>query len=90
MLKDAEIDVINRYDDDKNNDEFIVNPGKLVKAKAKDWKVNLNKIGVKKTVGKGNVKLVEYNNKHYQLFVDDKPFIVRGICYSPNPVNISR
>lgn len=92
MLKDAEIDVINRYDDDKNNDDFIVNPGKLVKAKAKDWKVkkiNLDKVGIKKTVGKGKVKLVEYNNKHYQLFVDDKPFIVRGICYSPNPVGSS-
>ncbi len=92
MLVDAEIDVINRYDDDKTNDDFVVNPGKLVRAKAKDWKVkkiNLDKVGIKKTVGKGKVKLVEYNNKHYQLFVDEKPFVVRGICYSPNPVGTS-
>lgn len=91
-LEGAYVDVINRFDDDKHNDDFVVNPGKLVKAKAKDWKVkpvNLKKVGIKKTVGKGNVKLVEYNNKHYQLFVDDKPFIVRGICYSPNPVGTS-
>ena len=91
-LEGAYVDVINRFDDDKHNDDFVVNPGKLVKAKAKDWKVkpvNLKKVGVKKTIGKGNVKLVEYNNKHYQLFVDDKPFIVRGICYSPNPVGTS-
>ena len=91
-LVDADIHIDGKYDDDKNNDNFIINPGKLVKAKKKDWKLkqaNLKKIGIKKTVGKGNIKLVEYNNKHYQLFVDDKPFIVRGICYSPNPVGLS-
>lgn len=91
-LEGAYIDVINRFDDERSNDDFVVNPGKLVKAKAKDWilkPVNLNKIGIKKTIGKGKVKLVEYNNKHYQLFVDNKPFVVRGICYSPNPVGLS-
>lgn len=91
-LVDAYVDVVNRFDDEKSNDDFITNPGKLVKATAKDWilkPVNLDKIGIKKTIGKGKVKLVEYNNKHYQLFVDNKPFIVRGICYSPNPVGTS-
>ncbi|MDD2523722.1 MAG: glycoside hydrolase family 2 TIM barrel-domain containing protein, partial [Endomicrobiaceae bacterium] len=91
-LVDAEIDVINRFDDEKNNDDFIVNPGKIVPATAEDWilkKADLDAIGIKKTTGKGKVKLVEYNNKHYQLFVDEKPYIVRAICYSPNPVGTS-
>lgn len=91
-LIDAEIDVINKYDDEKSNDIFIVNPGRLVPATAQDWipaKADLEKTGVKKVTGKGKVKLVEYNNKHYQLFVEDKPYIVRGICYSPNPVGTS-
>ena len=91
-LVDADVHIDGKYDDDKNNDSFIINPGKLVQASKSDWKLkkaNLKKIGIKKTVGKGNVKLVEYNNKHYQLFVDNKPFIVRGICYSPNPVGLS-
>ncbi len=91
-LVDAYVDVINRFDDEKSNDDFVSNPGKLVRATSKDWivkPVDLKKAGIKKTVGKGKVKLVEYNNKHYQLFVDNKPFIVRGICYSPNPVGTS-
>ena len=91
-LVDAEIDIINKYDDVISNDKYIINPGKLVKAEQKDWilkPVNLKKVGIKKTIGKGDVKLVEYNNKHYQLFVKNKPFIVRGICYSPNPVGKS-
>ena len=91
-LEGAYIDVINRFDDERSNDDFVVNPGKLVKAKAKDWVLkpaNLKKIGIKKTIGRGKVKLVEYNNNHYQLFVDGKPFVVRGICYSPNPVGLS-
>ena len=91
-LVDAEINILNKYDDEIKNDIYVVNPGRIVKAEASDWDlkpVDLNKIGIKKTIGKGDVKLVEYKNKHYQLFVKDKPFIVRGICYSPNKVGLS-
>jgi beta-glucuronidase len=91
-LVDADIDILNKYDDEKNNDDYVINPGKIVPATAQDWilkKADLDAIGIKKVTGKGKVKLIEYNNKHYQLFVDDKPYFVRGICYSPNPVGTS-
>lgn len=50
-LVDGEIDVVGKYDDEKSNDIFIVNPGKLVPAKPEDWilkKADLDSIGIKK------------------------------------------
>jgi tetratricopeptide (TPR) repeat protein len=91
-LVDADIDIIGKYDDEKSNDVFIINPGKIVPATAEDWilkKADLESIGVKKVIGKEKVKLVEYNNKHFQLMVDDKPYIMRAIAYSPTPVGLS-
>lgn len=88
-LEGAEIIIKNRYDNDKNNDVFYVKPGKLVPAKAKDFErkyINLEKVGIKKVTGKGKVKLIQYNNNHFQMTVDDKPYLIRSICYSPSPV----
>ena len=91
-LEGAYVKVKNRYDNDKNNDVFIVNPGKLVPATKKDFEVktiDLSKVGIKKVTGTGNVQLIEFENKHFQLTVDGKPFVVRGVCYSPNQVGLS-
>ncbi|MDR1195837.1 MAG: hypothetical protein LBL00_05100 [Endomicrobium sp.] len=91
-LEGAELIIKNRYDNDKNNDNFYVNPGKLVSAKAKDFTrkyIDLKKVGVKKVTGTGKVKLVQYNNNHFQLTVDDKPYLVKAIAYSPSPVGLS-
>ncbi len=91
-LEGARIIIKNRYDNDKNNDVFYVNPGKLVKAKAKDFKrhyTDLPKVGIKKVTGKGRVKLIQYKNNHFQLTVDDKPYLIRAVCYSPSPIGLS-
>jgi len=91
-LVGADITIDNRYDNDKNNDVFHVNPGKLVPATKKDFErkyIDLNKVGIKKVVGTGNVKLIQYNNNNYQLTVNDKPFVVRAVCYSPTKVGLT-
>jgi beta-glucuronidase len=91
-LEGADLVIKNRYDNDKNNDVFTVTPGKLVKAKAKDFDrktLDLEKSGVKKVTGTGKVKLVQYNNGHFQLTVNDKPYLIRAICYSPTPVGLT-
>jgi beta-glucuronidase len=90
-LVNASIRVKNGFDADRKNDVFIVNPGKLVTAKRKDFiepSADLRSLSVKRTVGKGRVKLVEYSNRHWQLLVDGKPFVMRGIAYSPNKVGL--
>lgn len=91
-LIDAYVKVKNSFDTDRNNDVFIINPGKLIKAKPKDFcepRLDLAKLQIIKTVGRGKVKLVQYSNRHWQLLVDDKEYVIRGIAYSPNKVGLS-
>jgi len=35
------------------------------------------------------VEIVRLKNNHYQLLVNKKPYIVRGVCYSPIPIGSS-
>ncbi|MCL2335068.1 MAG: hypothetical protein FWC57_03285 [Endomicrobia bacterium] len=88
-LEGAEIIIDNAFDSDIRNDVYKINPGKLVAATAEDFKreyVNLK--GAKNIAGKGKVKLVQYDNKHFQLTVDGKPYVVRAITYNPNKVGV--
>ena len=86
-LAGAKIDIINGFDNDITNDVAVADPGKFVKvdlakeaAKAKPA-ADLSKI--KRKVGKGKVRLVQYENDDWQLLVDDAPYIIKGITYAP-------
>ena len=90
------IEVKNGYDNDIENDVFVVYPGKIVKRgiidKVKDTlgidgKAALG--GIKKRVGEGHVRLVQYANGHWQMFVEDEPYVIRGITYAPTKVGQS-
>ncbi|MDR2191743.1 MAG: hypothetical protein LBO62_02525, partial [Endomicrobium sp.] len=89
-LVGAKIKIENSFDNNTRNDIFHINPGKLVPAKAKDFKRQYKEpFGIKKVTGEGKVKLIEYENNHFRLTVDGKPFIVKGVTYSPNRVGLS-
>ena len=30
-----------------------------------------------------------YKNNHFQLTVDEKPYLIRAVCYSPSPIGLS-
>ncbi|MDP2044098.1 MAG: glycoside hydrolase family 2 TIM barrel-domain containing protein, partial [Candidatus Omnitrophota bacterium] len=86
-LEGAEIKIINGFDNDISNDIALTNPGKFIKvdlaqgvAKIKPAADSLN---IKKRKGKGKVRLVQYKNDHWQLIVEDKPYIIKGITYAP-------
>ena len=85
------IDIKNRFDNDPKNDVFSIDPGKLMNVKRrKDSKpLNMSKIAVVKTIGGPAVQLKKYENGHWQLFVDGKPFQIKGITYSVTPVGLS-
>ena len=88
-LVGAKISVENGYDFNISNDRFIVNPGKLIKASPSELKpkrVDVSKLQVIKTVGTGSVQLVQFENRHWQLRVDGKPFMIKAIAYTPTPV----
>src|SRR5581483_3144041 len=90
-LVGGRIAIKNRYDADPKNDEFSIDPGKLVAVKKpeKPKEVNVEKMKVIKTVGGPRFQLKEYKNRHWRFFVDGKPFPIRAITYSVTPVGRS-
>ncbi len=91
-LVDADIRIENGFDHDVSNDTFIANPGRFVKIGIIDKLKTMFHAGslkVKRQLGKGKVRLVQYENGDWQLMVEDKPFTVRAITYSPTKVGQS-
>jgi len=94
-LVDAKIEVINGYDHDISNDIFVVNPGKIISnGVARSWfdrvkdffKERFQQRKVKRIKGWGRIRLVQYENGDWQLLVDDKPFVIKGMTYAPTKV----
>jgi len=91
-LESASIKIQGRYDDNIANDVFIINPGKLVSCSRQDLipqRADLQSLKVVKTIGSGSVKLLQYENHHWQLTVNDKPAMVKAVAYTPNKVGLS-
>ena len=92
-LVDARIQVINGFDNDINNDIVITNPGRFVEVTFLDrLKPLLNKFQfktVKRRVGQGKVSLAQYSDGSWQLLVDNKPYVIKGITYTPVKVGQS-
>ncbi len=92
------IQVINGFDNDISNDVVITYPGMIAKKNlfnAVMEKVNFfgkqeAELGmITKIIGQGNIHLVQYENKHWRLLVDGKPFMIKGITYAPTKVGQS-
>ena len=95
-LKGAKIFVENGFDNTVSNDRHFVNPGELKQAGFfSKIKRNLFKCGsvntgkVMRQIGDGKVDLVKYENDHWQLRVEGRPYIIKGIAYSPSRVGQS-
>ncbi len=93
----AGIQVLNSFDNDIANDVVITFPGVIAKRNFIDVlkeKFNLSfrktSLGkVKRTIGHGNIYLKQYENNHWQLIVDGKPYIIKGLTYAPTKVGQS-
>jgi len=73
-LEGAKIKIVNGFDNDVSNDIVITNPGRLIKADKPEAVCNLKtakefalKSKIKKVIGNGQVKLVQYKNNHWQI-----------------------
>ncbi len=90
-LSGDKIDVNGHYDADPKNDEFIVNPGKLVAVRKRvpEKPLDLSKLKVTKTIGSPAHQLRRYANGHWAFFVDGKQFPIRAMTYSVTPVGVS-
>ncbi|MFH1691541.1 MAG: glycoside hydrolase family 2 TIM barrel-domain containing protein [Candidatus Omnitrophota bacterium] len=90
-LSDTKISVINGFDNDVSNDIFVTNPGRIVKnhipetlfdriKKYIDKRVAQTKI--KRKLGAGKVRFVQYENGDWQLLVNNRPYVIKGITYA--------
>jgi len=93
-LQNAKIRTINGFDKDIKNDIVIVDPGKLSRSNILEkvtFPPERKKIKVKviKKIGGERIKLVQFDNRNWQLYVNGAPFIMKGITYSPTKVGQS-
>jgi len=96
----ARVRIINGLDNNVTNDVIITFPGKVAQ---KTWwdklgeKFNMDQLTyklfkggrIKRTMGAGKVRLVQYQNDHWQLMVDGQPYIIKGITYHPTKIGQS-
>lgn len=90
-LVDAKIVIENGFDNSVANDIVITNPGKLLKNNTSEaisdkvknyldrWTQGSK---IKRQLGKGAVHFVQYQNGDWQLIVDGKPYVIKGITYA--------
>lgn len=91
------IEVRNGFDNEITNDIIITYPGVLKQKTGWDkWmekyfpKQNRFELkGVKKTIGSGEVQLVQYENGHWQMLVKGQPYVIHGITYAPTKIGQS-
>ena len=98
-LVDARIRVVNSYDNDVSNDIILVNPGRFEKKRAGLAQATKNIKGilcffnkrkrVERAAGQGKVRLVKYTGGSWQLLVENKPYIIKGVTYSPTKIGQS-
>ncbi|MFH1867919.1 MAG: glycoside hydrolase family 2 TIM barrel-domain containing protein [Candidatus Omnitrophota bacterium] len=89
---DASIVVRGGYDDNIRNDTFIVNPGKIIRCRPKDVvdkRRDIRKFKIIKSIGDDHIKLLQYEDRSWQLLVDGKPYIIKGIAYQPSKIGQS-
>lgn len=91
-LENASVDIINGYNSNPKDDKVVCNPGRLVRVTREEALLkptDLTKIRSKVIFNGESVKLVRYENAHWQLLVDGKPYIIRGMTYQPNRIGLS-
>ncbi len=97
-LTDARIRIINGYDNDVSNDIVMANPGKIEKISKISLMINrvkeISNFGRQrkiptKTIGAGEVKLQQYSDSSWQILVNNRPYILKGITYAPTKIGQS-
>ncbi|MFH1378840.1 MAG: glycoside hydrolase family 2 TIM barrel-domain containing protein [bacterium] len=90
-LTDADITIKNGSDINLSNDEVIVNPGMFKRTEYTGSAASLSGRKASKITnrrGTGAVHLLQYDNGHWQLVVDNTSFMVQGVHYAPTPVGM--
>lgn len=86
VLKGAKFKVINGGDTDLNNDQFVITAGHWEKPAVLSGSIDLSRLKIINQRGLGKVRLVQYENKHWQLLVDNQSLVVHAVTYNPIPI----
>ncbi len=89
---DFELEIKNGDNLDISDDEFTaINPGRFVKRTERNEEklTDLTQLRVTQEVGGEHVKLVQFDNGHWQIRVDGKPILVKATAYEPTTVGES-
>ncbi len=88
QYKGGRIQVVNGADKDLANDVFIIDPGVVTKLgwgqRPGQAKVKLG--AIKRRLGGKKTSLVQYANGHWKMFVNGKPFMIKGLTYAPTKI----
>ncbi len=87
-LEPTYVQIKNKNEFNTANDTVYVELGKIVKKKPAK-KVKLSKLKIVEKRGEGKVRLVKYENGHWQMLVNNKPYQVRCVRYTPSKVGES-
>jgi beta-glucuronidase len=72
---------------------FEVDPGRIVPMRPHRLKpvrrIPLSTYPIQAQLGKGPIHLTQFTNGHWQMFVGNKPFVIRGVSYNVVPVGRS-
>ncbi|MCU0665669.1 MAG: hypothetical protein MUF05_01025 [Candidatus Omnitrophica bacterium] len=91
-LTGLDIKIINGYDNSVANDIVIANPGKFEKVTFLQKitpRPAYDLLNIKRRRGKGKVHLIQYKNGDWQMIVDGRPYIIKGITYAPTKIGES-
>lgn len=91
-LEGADIKIINGFDNDISNDIAVTTPGEFIKTGFWDRfkpRPSAELLSIKRRIGKGKVHLIQYETGDWQLMVEGKPYVIKGITYAPTKVGES-
>ncbi len=91
-LVDCKVDIQSLGDLDTKNDIVIVDPGRFIRYTAEERakeKVDLSTLKVIEKKFGPKVQLLKYKNKHWQLLVDGKSYIIKALTYGVTPLGQS-
>ncbi len=96
-FKGARVSVANAFDNEGANDITTSNPGTLKNVTDLDKAANestLDRASINlgqpiKYLGEGKIRFAKYANGHWQLLVEGKPYLIKGVTYAPTKVGQS-
>ena len=79
----ANLNIKNKFDNNVFNDIFYINPGKFIIDKNCEIEKTKRKFVKEKIERFGNISLVKNENGQWQLKINNKAYLIKGLGYSP-------